>query len=134
MKIILGHFCLLVLLTCSKIVAHDNSKGKICSPHIISFNFVVGGRGSNVGFGGSASVNIGGNIVTVGRGSYSVFIIDGNNSAARAIYNGKFSIKCLCTIPGVPKKRSCVFQLFSKNAPLRYGIIGLGSNRFLIED
>ena len=37
-------------------------------------------------------------------------------------------------LPGVPKKSSHVFQLFSKNAQSRNGKIGLGSNRFLNED
>ena len=36
-------------------------------------------------------------------------------------------------LPGVPKKSSCVFQLFSKNALSQNGKIGLGPNRFLNE-
>ena len=37
-------------------------------------------------------------------------------------------------VPGVPKKSSRVFQLFSKNAMSRNGKIGLGLNKFLNED
>ena len=37
-------------------------------------------------------------------------------------------------LPGVQKKSSRVFQLFSKNALSRNGKIGSGSNRFLNED
>ena len=42
--------------------------------------------------------------------------------------------KDILILPGVPKKSSRVFQLFSKNAPSQNGKVGLGSNRFLNDD
>ena len=42
--------------------------------------------------------------------------------------------KLSVAVPGVPKKSSRVFQLYSKNALSQNGKIGLGYNRFLNEE